>query len=147
MAIFRCHTLGLNFYKNTRMLIGSFSDVAHRKWYVYCLLEEIYRVIFVCNQGADSDDEWQALIDITETEEVDKMLAMLKNRSFAVKMHKRISTSAAKLKEGQLEGASKMRMALRLLTNLLTVKRHDVPALLYFHHWWRFAGDSGPILY
>ena len=97
-------------------------------------MEEIYRVIFVCNQGADSDDEWQALIDITETEEVDKMLAMLKNRSFAVKMHKRISTSAAKLKEGQLEGASKMRMALRLLTNLLTVKRYDVPALLYFHN-------------
>ncbi|KAF6036508.1 STK36 [Bugula neritina] len=74
------------------------------------------------DEGADSDDEWQALIDITETDEVDKMLAMLKNRSFAVKMHKRISSNAAKVKEGQLHGASKMRMALRLLTNLLTVK-------------------------
>ncbi|XP_067934928.1 serine/threonine-protein kinase 36-like [Watersipora subatra] len=74
------------------------------------------------DEAVDSDDEWQALIDITETDEADKMLAMLKNRSFAVKMHKRISSSAAKVKEGQLEGASKMRMALRLLTNLLTVK-------------------------
>lgn len=64
------------------------------------------------------------MIDITETDEVDKMLAMLKNRSFAVKMHKRISSNAAKVKEGQLHGASKMRMALRLLTNLLTVKRY-----------------------
>lgn len=74
-------------------------------------------------QAADSDDEWQALVDITETDEPDKILAMLKNRSFAVKMHKRINSNAAKVKDGQLEGASKMRMALRLLTNLLTTKR------------------------
>jgi len=49
---------------------------------------------------------------------------MLRNRSFAIKMHRRIQESAAMVKKGQLEGASKMRMALRLLTNLLTVKTY-----------------------
>lgn len=58
-------------------------------------------------------------------EEPEKILAMLKNRSFAIKMHKRINNNAQKVKDGQLEGASKMRMALRLLTNLLTAKRCD----------------------
>ncbi len=74
-------------------------------------------------EEADSDDEWEALVEASDPEaEQQGGLALLRDSGFVTKLRSRIKTSSDQVKQGGLEGASKLRTVLRVTLNLLTVK-------------------------
>ena len=74
-------------------------------------------------EEADSDDEWQGLIDTSDPEtDLENGLKLLNDATFTAKLKKRIKNCSDQVKEGGLEGASKLRTALRVTMNLLTLK-------------------------
>ena len=74
-------------------------------------------------EEADSDDEWQGLIDTSDPEtDPENGLKLLNDATFTAKLKKRIKNCSDQVKEGGLEGASKLRTALRVTMNLLTLK-------------------------
>lgn len=79
----------------------------------------------------DSDEEWQAFLDITESDDNEKSMAMLKNKSFATRFRAAFHSSSSELVKCVLEGASRTRLLLRLLANLLSVQC-DVGVTLTF---------------
>ena len=71
----------------------------------------------------DSDDEWQGLIDATDQDgDPDIAMKLLKDQKFHSKLKTRISNSSSQVLDGILEGASRMRTVLRVITNLITIK-------------------------
>ena len=75
-------------------------------------------------EDADSDDEWQGLIETSDPEtDPENSLKLMNDSTFTAKLKKRIKSCADQVKEGGLEGASKLRTALRVTMNLLTLKR------------------------
>ncbi|XP_013385413.1 serine/threonine-protein kinase 36 [Lingula anatina] len=69
----------------------------------------------------DSDDEWQALEDRTESEE-DGNIALMKNKALVNKLKTRLQTSSVQVLDGMLEGAARLRPVLRVLANLVPTK-------------------------
>ncbi|XP_064613402.1 LOW QUALITY PROTEIN: serine/threonine-protein kinase 36-like [Liolophura sinensis] len=71
----------------------------------------------------DSEDEWEGLIDATDTEaDPDSALLLLQDSNFRKKLMTRMETSSKQVLECMLQGASRVRTALRVITNLVTLK-------------------------
>jgi len=72
----------------------------------------------------DSDDEWQSLIDATDSKahELAGVLSVIKDKSFVQKLKSRLNSSSAQVVDAVLEGASRLRPVLQILTNILTLK-------------------------
>jgi len=78
-------------------------------------------------QDADSDDEWQTLIDATDcnVRKVSDILSVFKDKSFVQKLKSRLSSSSAQVLDAVLEGASRLRPVLQILCNILMLKWFD----------------------
>lgn len=74
-------------------------------------------------EDADSDEEWQGIIEKTERDDyVDNALILLQDGRFQRKLESRLDTGYKQVLDGMLEGASRFRTALRVTTNLVTLK-------------------------
>jgi len=75
-------------------------------------------------QDADSDDEWQSLIDATDgnIHKVADILSVIKEKAFVQKLKSRLISSSAQVLDAVLEGASRLRPVLQILCNILTLK-------------------------
>jgi len=75
-------------------------------------------------QDADSDDEWQSLIDATDcnVHKVVDILSVVKDKSFLQKLKMRLSSSSTQVLDAVLEGASRLRPVLQILCNILSLK-------------------------
>ena len=78
-------------------------------------------------EEVDSDDEWQGLIEVTDQDgELEYPLKLISDKKFLSKLNTRIENSAAQVLDGMLEGASRLRTVLRVVTNLVTLKWYDI---------------------
>ncbi|KAK3796590.1 hypothetical protein RRG08_057839 [Elysia crispata] len=74
-------------------------------------------------EDADSEDEWQKLIDLTDQEgDPEHTLALLEDTEAISKLHARLLSSSDQVKDCMLEGASRLRSVLRVITNIVTLK-------------------------
>ena len=75
-------------------------------------------------EEADSDDEWQGLIDATDNENQDhsKLVSLMQDVAFQSKLHSRLQVSSRQVVDCVLEGASRLRYVLRVVMNLVTFK-------------------------
>ncbi|RUS86279.1 hypothetical protein EGW08_005971, partial [Elysia chlorotica] len=74
-------------------------------------------------EDVDSEDEWQKLIDLTDQEgDPDYTLALLDDAEAIRKLHARLVSSSDQVKDCMLEGASRLRSVLRVVTNIVTLK-------------------------
>lgn len=80
-------------------------------------------ILALCMQEVDSEDEWEGLIDATDTEaDPDAALLLLQDGNFRKKLMTRMETSSKQVLESMLQGASRLRTALKVTTNLVTLK-------------------------
>ncbi|XP_041347923.1 serine/threonine-protein kinase 36-like isoform X2 [Gigantopelta aegis] len=74
-------------------------------------------------EDIDSEDEWQSLMEATDQEnDPEAMLQLFDDDKFLAKLNSRIQTSMSQVLDGMLEGASRLRTVLRVITNLVTIK-------------------------
>ena len=74
-------------------------------------------------QDADSDDEWQTMVDRSDPEvDPEAALALLQDKVFVSRFKSRMQASTTQVLDGILEGASRLRSVIRLLINLVSVK-------------------------
>jgi len=75
-------------------------------------------------QEADSDDEWQTLMDATDgsVHKMADILSVMREKSFVPRLKQRLSSSSAQVLDAVLEGASRLRPALQIIGNILTLK-------------------------
>ena len=75
-------------------------------------------------QDADSDDEWQSLIDTTDgnVHEISDILSVVKDKAFVQKLKSRLTSSSSQVLDAVLEGASRLRPVLQILCNILMLK-------------------------
>ncbi|XP_076434866.1 serine/threonine-protein kinase 36-like isoform X2 [Babylonia areolata] len=74
-------------------------------------------------EEADSEDEWQSLIEATDQEgDAEMAMGMLGDAALMDKLRSRLDSSAAQVLVGTLEGAARLRSVLRVITNLVTLK-------------------------
>ncbi|KAH9525670.1 Serine/threonine-protein kinase 36 [Bulinus truncatus] len=74
-------------------------------------------------EEADSEDEWQKLIDLTDPEgDPEFTLQLLDDAEAIKKLHVCFMSSSAQVRECMLEGASRLRSVLRVITNMVTLK-------------------------
>lgn len=74
-------------------------------------------------EEVDSDDEWQGLIEATHVDaEPQYAVKLLTDKKFLAKLSQRIEHSSAQVLDGMLEGASRLRTVLQVVTNLVTLK-------------------------
>ncbi|GFN99541.1 serine/threonine-protein kinase 36 [Plakobranchus ocellatus] len=74
-------------------------------------------------EDGDSEDEWQKLIDLTDQEgDPEYTLALLDDQQAISKLHARLLSSSDQVKDCMLEGASRLRSVLRVITNIVTLK-------------------------
>ena len=83
----------------------------------------IYQSIYPLSQEADSDDEWQGFVEQTDPEvEMDSAVKLLSDKAFVCKLKNRLESSSNQVLEGILEGASRLRPVLRIISNLMMLK-------------------------
>lgn len=75
-------------------------------------------------QDADSDDEWQSLIDATDcnVHKLSDILSVINDKTFVQKLKSRLGSSSAQVLDAVVEGASRLRPVLQILCNILTLK-------------------------
>ena len=78
-------------------------------------------------QEADSDDEWQGLVDATDCSpetptDPHAIQALIKDPGFQSRLSGRLHSSSSQLLEAALEGASRIRPVLRIISNILAFK-------------------------
>ncbi|XP_061465302.1 serine/threonine-protein kinase 36 isoform X2 [Rhineura floridana] len=75
-------------------------------------------------EEVDSDEEWQHLIDATDPAHVQLSapLSLLGDLAFVQRIHARLKDSGQQVLEGMLEGASHLRPALHVISNLLCTR-------------------------
>ncbi|CAL1543188.1 unnamed protein product [Lymnaea stagnalis] len=74
-------------------------------------------------EEADSEDEWQKLIDLTDQEgDPEYTLQLLEDTEYIKKLHARLLSSSEQVRECMLVGASRLRSVLRVITNMVTLK-------------------------
>ncbi|KAL8605032.1 hypothetical protein ACOMHN_018834 [Nucella lapillus] len=74
-------------------------------------------------EEADSEDEWQALVEATDQEgDAEVAMGMLGDDALMEKLRSRLDSSAAQVMVGTFEGASRLRSVLRVITNMVTLK-------------------------
>ncbi|ELU14949.1 hypothetical protein CAPTEDRAFT_150354 [Capitella teleta] len=81
-------------------------------------------------EEADSDDEWQGMVDATDcsTEsptDPQAIQELIKDPGFQSRLSSRLHSSSAQLLEAVLEGASRIRPVLRIVSNILAFKGDD----------------------
>ena len=78
-------------------------------------------------QEVDSEDEWQSLMEATDQEnDPEAVLQMFDDDTFIAKLNSRVQLSISQVLDGMLEGASRLRTVLRVVTNLVTIKWYVV---------------------
>ncbi|CAG5136281.1 unnamed protein product, partial [Candidula unifasciata] len=83
-------------------------------------------------EEADSDDEWQKLIDLTDQDgDPEYTLQLLEDKEAMAKLHTRLVSSSDQVRECMLEGASRLRSVLKVITNVVTLKC-DVSRIVMF---------------
>jgi len=87
----------------------------------------------MCFQEADSDDEWQGLIETTDPEcaEPDTIRMLLSDKALHVKLRTMLMSSSVQVMDAVLEGASRLRYVLRVITNLIGYKWYVVIITIY----------------
>ncbi|XP_046556063.1 serine/threonine-protein kinase 36-like isoform X1 [Haliotis rubra] len=74
-------------------------------------------------EEVDSEDEWTVVVETTDQEgDPEIALQFLQDSKFISKLDARLKSSSAQVQDGMLEGAARLRTALRVLTNLVTLK-------------------------
>ncbi|XP_035828028.1 serine/threonine-protein kinase 36 [Aplysia californica] len=74
-------------------------------------------------EEVDSEDEWQKLIDVTDQEgDPDYTLRLLDDAETIGKLKLRLNSSSDQVRDCMLEGASRLRSVLRVITNIVTLK-------------------------
>ena len=75
-------------------------------------------------QEADSEDEWDTLCDATDPESCDPAAAMemLRDKAFVNRLATSLDVTTKEVLQGMLEGASRLRLILRVVCNLLSLK-------------------------
>lgn len=75
-------------------------------------------------QDADSDDEWQSLVDATDSSvhKLADILPVIRDRPLVHRLKSRLSSSATQVLDAVLKGASRLRPVLQILCNILTLK-------------------------
>ena len=73
-------------------------------------------------QEVDSDDEWQGLVEATDTTKADVTAAhsLMGDKTFLNRLKSRLHRSSVQLLEARLEGASRLRPVLRIVINIIT---------------------------
>ncbi|XP_042639701.1 serine/threonine-protein kinase 36 [Tyto alba] len=76
------------------------------------------------SEELESDEEWQHLIKATEPSamQLSTPLSLLRDLAFRHRAQVRLADSAQQVLEGMLEGASRLRPVLRVVSNLLTTQ-------------------------
>ncbi|KAM6132034.1 serine/threonine-protein kinase 36 [Phoenicopterus ruber ruber] len=76
------------------------------------------------SEELESDEEWQHLIEATEPSamQLSTPLSLLRDPAFRHRVQARLADSAQQVLEGMLEGASRLRPALRVVGNLLATR-------------------------
>ena len=88
-------------------------------------------------QEVDSDDEWQGLVEATDTTKADVTAAhsLMGDKTFLNRLKSRLHRSSVQLLEARLEGASRLRPVLRIVINIITapdrlvLAKHDAVIL------------------
>ncbi|BFZ18847.1 hypothetical protein BsWGS_21886 [Bradybaena similaris] len=74
-------------------------------------------------EEADSDDEWQKLIDLTDQDgDPEYTVHLLEDTETIKKLHSRLVSSSDQVRDCMLEGASRLRSVLKVITNVVTLK-------------------------
>lgn len=75
-------------------------------------------------EDVDSEDEWDSLCDITnpETSDPASIAALLQDEAFVERIASRLEDTCRQTLEGMLEGASRLRLVLRVINHLLAYK-------------------------
>ena len=74
-------------------------------------------------EEADSDDEWEGLVEASDPEaDPENRQKLTTDPNFINKLRARLRSCSDQVREGGLEGASKLRTALRIVVNLFTGK-------------------------
>ncbi|XP_041035943.1 serine/threonine-protein kinase 36-like [Carcharodon carcharias] len=78
------------------------------------------------NEELDSDEEWEQLIEATDPSalQLSTPLTLLRDQAFRERVCARLRDSSSQVLEGMLEGASRLRPALRVIGNLLATRCH-----------------------
>ena len=85
-------------------------------------------------QEVDSEDEWQSLMEATDQEnDPEAVLQMFDDDTFIAKLNSRVQLSISQVLDGMLEGASRLRTVLRVITNLVTIKWYVVYLTFLMH--------------
>ena len=92
---------------------------------------QVFELIF-CRKDADSDDEWQSLIDATDCEKhtTDEILSIMNDAGLVSRLLGRFTSSSAQVLDAILEGASCLRPLLRIINNLISLKWYVFLCLL-----------------
>ena len=69
----------------------------------------------------DSEDEWDTLCDTTSPESCDpeSVAALLRDEAFVSRVAARLKDTSDDVLEGMLEGASRLRLVLKVVINIL----------------------------
>eukprot|EP00057_Strongylocentrotus_purpuratus_P007030 XP_011661504.1 PREDICTED: serine/threonine-protein kinase 36 [Strongylocentrotus purpuratus] len=75
-------------------------------------------------EDVDSEDEWDSLCDITNPDTTDprSIEALLQDKAFVERIASRLEETSKQTLEGMLEGASRLRLVLHVINNLLAYK-------------------------
>ncbi|XP_064647326.1 serine/threonine-protein kinase 36-like isoform X2 [Lineus longissimus] len=74
-------------------------------------------------EEVDSDDEWQGYVDVTDTaNDPEPSVSLMRDKNFIARVKSRLSRVSTQVLDGMLDGASKLRPVLRVITNLVTIK-------------------------
>ncbi|XP_041457057.1 serine/threonine-protein kinase 36-like [Lytechinus variegatus] len=86
-------------------------------------------------EDVDSEDEWDSLCDITNPETTDprSIDALLHDQAFVQRIASRLDETCKQTFEGMLEGASRLRLVLRVISNLLAYKGFADPLTEFCH--------------
>ncbi|XP_077995717.1 serine/threonine-protein kinase 36-like [Glandiceps talaboti] len=76
------------------------------------------------DEEGDSEDEWDHLCEVTDpaAAEPQAMQQLLQDTQFLTKLAARLKSASSQVLEGMLEGASRLRGGLRIVTNILTCR-------------------------
>uniref|UniRef100_UPI00398E45C1 serine/threonine-protein kinase 36-like n=1 Tax=Pristiophorus japonicus TaxID=55135 RepID=UPI00398E45C1 len=76
------------------------------------------------NEEMDSEEEWEQLIEATDPSalQLSTPLTLLRDQAFHQRVRARLGDSSTQVLEGMLEGASRLRPALRVIGNLLATR-------------------------
>ncbi|CAN0369156.1 unnamed protein product [Lampetra planeri] len=76
------------------------------------------------NEEMDSDDEWQHFIEATDPTnlQLTTPMTLLSDAEFLTRIRARLRDSSTQVLDGMLEGASRLRPVLHVITNLLATK-------------------------